>query len=124
MNRVNVLSAAAAVFLVTMAPTQAAQPGFGELYYDGEIVGTVVPPASSPREGRDNLYAVPGQLSVIGVAPGDRDYHGGHWAFHNVAWNVEPYLLTSEADILAAAVAGDITVTRTPSMDFRCPVLP
>lgn len=122
MKRVNVLTIAAVVLLVTMAPTQAAQPGFGELYYEGEIVGTVVPPASSPREGRDNLYAIPAQPAVIGVAPGDRDYHGGHWAFHRVEWHMTPYLLTSQADVLAAAVAGEITITREPTMDFRCPV--
>lgn len=124
MKRLNVMSIAAAVLLVAMSPTQASEVGFGELYYEGQIVGTVVPPASSPREGRDNLYAVPDQLSVIGVAPGDRNYHGGHWAFHSVTWNVAPYLLTSEADVLAAAMAGDVTITRLPSMDFRCPVLP
>lgn len=81
-----------------------------------------MPPASSPRRGRDNLYAVPGQLAVIAVAPGDRDYHGGHWAFRNVVWNTTPYLLTSQSDVLAASMAGDITVTRVSSMDFRCPV--
>lgn len=35
-------------------------PGFGSLYYDGDIVRTVVPPASMPFMGRDNLYAFPG----------------------------------------------------------------
>lgn len=122
MRRANVLSITALMFLLTIAPVRAAQPGFGELYYEGEIVGTVIPPASSPRRGRDNLYVVPDQLAVIAVAPGDRDYHGGHWAFHSVAWNTDPYLLTSQSDVLAAAMAGDITVTRVPSMDFRCPV--
>ena len=122
MKRVSVLSIAAAVLLVAMAPTQAARPVFGELYYEGGTVGTVIPPASSPREGRDNLYAIPAQLAVIGVAPGDPDYHGGHWAFHSVVWNVTPYLLTSQTDVLAAAMVGEITITRDPTMDFLCPV--
>ena len=106
------------------APLSIAQPaaGFGELYYQGMVVGTVVPPASNPKEGRDNLYAVPGQRAVIGVAPGDTDYQGGQWAFHSVVWNTDPYLLTSEEEVMAAAMAGDITVTRVPSMDFKCPV--
>ena len=113
-----------ALLSAPLLSAEAQTPGFGELYYDGMVVGTVVPPASSPKEGRDNLYAVPGQRAVIGVAPGDRGYHGGHWAFHSVAWNVDPYLVTSEDEVLAAAMAGDVTVTRVPSMDFRCPVQP
>ena len=123
MSKLNVLSIAAVMWLATIAPLQA-QPGFGELYYEGEVVGTVVPPASSPRQGRDNLYAIPAQRAVIAVAPGDRDYHGGHWAFHGVSWNTTPYLLTSQTEVLAAAMAGDITITRNPSMDLRCPVQP
>lgn len=112
-------------FLATpLLRAEAQPPAFGELYYQDMIVGTVIPPASAPKEGRDNLYVVPGQLAVIGVAPGNTDYHGGHWAFHSVEWNGTPYLLTSEEEVLAAAMAGDVTVTRVPSMDFLCPVQP
>ena len=98
-------------------------------YYEDEIVRTVVPPARSPQAGTDNFYGFPsgaaeGQLGVVGVAPGDADYHGGHWKFHAVTWNVTPYLLTSEDAVLAAAIAGDVTITRDPSMDFKCPIQP
>jgi len=41
-----------------------------------------------------------------------------------VTWNVVPYLLTSEAAVLDAETAGDVTVTRVPEMDFRCPIQP
>ena len=124
MKKMSILSMTAALFLVAMTTTQAQQVGFGTLYYEGQIVGTVVPPASSPKRGRDNLYAIPGQMAVIGVAPGDRDYHGGHWAFHSVTWYEEPYLLTSETEVLNAVSNGDISIERVPSMDFRCPVQP
>ena len=101
----------------------------GCCYYEDRVVRTVVPPARTPKPGRDNFYGFPagaatGQLGVVGVAPGDTDYHGGHWAFYAVTWNVTPYLLTSEAAVLAAADAGDVSVTRDPSMDFRCPIQP
>ena len=111
---------------LTQIATAQAEPnvGFGELYYEGTVVRTVVPPASSPKRGVDNFYAVPNQLAVIAVAPGDRRYHGGKWAWHNVSWNVTPYTLTSEADVLAAAASGDVTIERLPSMDFKCPVQP
>ncbi|MHC4956539.1 MAG: hypothetical protein ACYTGZ_22085 [Planctomycetota bacterium] len=106
----------------------AAKPGFGNLFYDGGVVRTVVPPAAMPKEGTDNLYVVTngaaGQLAVAAVAPGDRDYKGGKWAFHSVTFNVAPYLLTSESAVLAAEAAGDVDVTRVPENDFKCPIQP
>ena len=39
-----------------------------------------------------------------------RHTRGGKWAFYAVAWNVEPYLLTSEGAVQAAASAGDVTI--------------
>jgi hypothetical protein len=110
-----------------------ARPAFvfpgGCCFYEGRMVRTVVPPASTPQEGRDNFYAFPsgaaaGQKGVVAVAPGDRDYHGGHWAFHAVTFNVTPYLLTSEEAVLAAAAAGDVSITRVAANDFRCPIQP
>ncbi len=101
----------------------------GCCYYNGQVVRTVVPPAATPQEGIDNFYGFPagaaaGQLGVAGVAPGAPGYHGGHWKFHAVTWNVTPYVLTSEAAVLAAAAAGDVTVTRVPENDFKCPIQP
>ena len=124
----------AAVCMVSFSLPAAAKKdrpvGFGFFYYDGEIVRTVVPPASMPFQGRDNIYpideGVAGQLPVAAVAPGDRDYHGGKWAVNLVEWSegVDPYLLTSEDEVLAAAQAGDVTITRVPGNDFKCPIQP
>jgi hypothetical protein len=41
-----------------------------------------------------------------------------------VTWNVAPYLLTSDEAVLAAAAAGDVTITRNPAADFLCPIQP
>ena len=117
------------LLIIAVVPTFAGKPGKGLLYYDGGIVRTVIPPASSPKEGRDNIYAFPNggaedQLPVAAVAPGDTDYHGGKWAVHLVDWNVTPYLLTSEGDVQDAADAGDVTITRVPEADFKCPIQP
>jgi hypothetical protein len=104
--------------------------GFGSLYYEGEILRTFGVPAATPMEGRDNIYPIMGgvedQLAVTAVAPGDRDYHGGQWAVHVVMWTagVEPYLLTSEDEVLAAYMAGDVSIARMLDADFRCPVQP
>jgi hypothetical protein len=92
------------------------------------VVRTVVPPAATPDEGRDNFYAVmggvPEQKGVVAVGPGSAGYHGGDWRFHAVTWNVAPYLLTSEAAVLAAAAVGDVTVTAIADNDFKCPIQP
>ena len=122
---------AAQVLLLSISTTaSAARPGFVFpsicCYWEGQVVRTVTPPASTPNEGTDGFFAIvegaEGQLAVVAVAPGEAGYHGGHWAFHRVTWNVEPYLLTSDGDVLAAAAAGDVTITRIPENDFLCPI--
>ena len=129
-RRVVTLLAVAAAVLAVSAVATAARPGFvfpgGCCFYDGDSVRTVVPPAAFPNEGTDPFYAVmggfPDQKAVVGLAPGDAGYNGGHWAFHSVTWNDTPYLLTSEDAILAAAAAGDVTITRVAANDFLCPI--
>lgn len=124
------LSLVLVMLVISVTPALADRPPFvfpsGCCYFDGTIVRTVVPPAASPNDGRDNFYAVMGgvanQKAVVAVAPGSQGYHGGDWAFHSVIWNVAPYLLTSEAAVVAAAASGDVTVTRVPANDFKCPI--
>ncbi|MCI0552759.1 MAG: hypothetical protein L0287_17555 [Anaerolineae bacterium] len=119
-----------ALLAISVTPALADRPPFvfpaGCCYYEDTIVRTVVPPAATPNDGRDNFYAVMGgvanQKAIVAVAPGDKGYHGGDWAFHGVTWNVAPYLLTSEAAVLAAAASGDVTITRVPANDFKCPI--
>ena len=117
-----------AILAITALAVMAQSAGFGQLYYEGEVVRTVVPPASSPQEGRDALYVIMGgtmnQLPVIAVAPGASGYHGGQWAFHSVTWNTTPYLITSASAVLAAEGSGDVTITRVAANDFKCPVQP
>ena len=49
----------------------AATAGFGNLYYNGNVVRTVVPPAAFPNAGIDNFYNVTngaaGQLGIASV---------------------------------------------------------
>jgi hypothetical protein len=121
------LFAAAAVLVVTVPAT--ATTSKGQLFHDGAVVGTVVTPAPiAAGSGTDPFYMVTngaaGQLGIAGVAPGDGAYHGGSWQVHLVTFKpgVTPYLLTSDEAVMAAARAGDVTVTRTGDADFRCPV--
>jgi hypothetical protein len=137
MRRVAVLALVVPALVVALGGTaQADPPGFvfpndDCCFYEGTSVRTVVPPASAPQEGLDNFYGFPsggaaGQKGVVAVAPGDPDYHGGHWKFFAVTFNsgVTPYLLTSEQDVLDAQAAGDVTITRVAENDFKCPIQP
>ena len=125
-----IFSALAIALVLPATSAFAATPGFGNLYYNGTIVRTVVSPAAFPNEGLDNFYKVTngatGQLGIAAVAPGSSDYHGGHWKVFTVSFNsgVTPVLLTSEQAVLSVQNAGMVTVTRNAAADFLCPVQP
>jgi hypothetical protein len=122
------LLVAATALLIALPAT--ATTGKGQLFHDGSVVGTVVTPSPiAPGAGTDPFYNVTngaaGQLGIAGVAPGDGPYHGGSWQVYLVTFTagVTPYLLTSDEAVFAARDAGDVTVTRAGSADFRCPVV-
>src|SRR5216117_4118612 len=77
-----IFSAFAIALVLPVTSAFAATPGFSNLYYNGTIVRTVVPPAAFPNEGKDNFYKVTNgatvQLGIAAVAPGSSDYHGSH----------------------------------------------
>lgn len=113
----------------TAAQGAASEVGVGSLFLDGRVVGTVVTPSGLPSgTGIDPFYKVtngaPGQLGIAGVGPGEPGYHGGAWEVFVVTFNagVTPVVLTSAADVSAAQSAGEVTVTRVPTADFRCPI--
>ncbi|HEY3208480.1 MAG TPA: hypothetical protein VGL18_01600 [Actinomycetota bacterium] len=130
MRRVVAIAAVAGAMVVALSASASATAGKGFLFHDGDVVRTVVNAAAIPQGGTDPFYnvtnGVEGQLGIAGVAPGDGPYHGGAWAVNLVTFKegVDPYLLTSDEAVFAAEAAGDVTVTRNPDADFRCPVLP
>src|SRR3989454_10711374 len=121
-------SALAIALILPVTSAFAATPGFGNLYFNGMIVRTVVPPAAFPNTGLDNFYKVtngaPGQLGIASVAPGRLDYHGGHWKVFTVTFNIgiTPIILTSEKGVLSAENAGMVAVTRNSAAHFGCPI--
>jgi len=119
---------AAAIALAAVAPA-GADTGKGQLFHNGDVVGTVVPPDRiGSGEGVDPLYMVTngaeGQLGIASVGPGDGPFHGGAWQVWLVTFDagVTPYLLTSDEAVMVAAAAGDVTIVRAPDLDNRCPV--
>src|ERR671919_1860585 len=108
------LTAAAVALFLTVPAT--AKTGKGQLFHNGNVVGTVVTPSPiADGSGLDPLYMVTngaaGQLGIAGVGPGDGPYHGGSWQVFEVtvAAGVTPYLLTSDEAVMAAEGAGDVT---------------
>jgi hypothetical protein len=108
--------------MASVAPTFAAKPVKTEIYLNGQMVRTIVPPAAAPKTGVDAFYKVPGTGGVAAVGPGDRGYHGGKWAVHEVSFTNGQFPLTSEAAILQAESDGLITITRVAADDFKCPI--
>jgi hypothetical protein len=128
--RVLLVALLVAVTALFVALPATATTGKGQLFHDGEVVGTVINPAPiAAGSGTDPFFKVTngasGQLGIAGVAPGDGPYHGGNWQVYLVTFQpgVTPYLLTSDEAVFAARDAGDVTVTRAGDADFRCPVV-
>ncbi|HZD71454.1 MAG TPA: hypothetical protein VFA45_21855 [Actinomycetes bacterium] len=128
MRRGIVAAVIVGVALVGLAGPAGAQASKGNLFLDGQTVGTTVVPAPVPGGGTDPFFmvtnGVSGQLGIAGLGPGQPGYTGGDWAVHLVTFNegVTPYLLTSDEAVAAAEDAGDVTVTRDAAADFRCPI--
>ena len=124
-------SLGAATLLTAFASTALAGGPPGPAFYvDGELYRTVGTPTDfsgtgAPEHSFDTVYQFFGAITnVASSAPGDRDYNGGRWMVIGATWNVDPYDLFSEDGVLAAADAGDITLTAEPIKWFECPVIP
>ncbi len=113
--------------LAVAAPAVEARE-FGTIYVDGIPYRTFANPARvDPGTGTDPIIAFTNfdQGGVALHAPG-RGSHGGRWAVTMATWTDEAdaRLVTSYAEILQLAAAGELTLVRVPNADFRCPILP
>ena len=128
LTRITTLAFLTAILVVPVLPSLAKTPTIGAVYYNGIIYHVLTPP-SKTDVGLDNIYpftnGVSAQLAVSAVAPGNPNYHGGHWIVNlvTVKSGVTPVLLTSESAVLAAESAGQVTIQRAVS-NFLCPLQP
>jgi hypothetical protein len=119
---------AGGAFLAFSAASALASATHGKVFFNGQVVGTVVTPAAVPNGGTDPFYevsgGVAGQLGIVGDGPSSPDYRGGLWAVNNVTFTAgtTPFLLTSASAVLTAQSLGEVTITRNPAADFRCPL--
>lgn len=138
MLRTVLLMAAAAVAaaLPTAASSGVGGPAF---YVDGVAYRTVATPTDlsgtgAPDHSFDTIYEFNGlQLNVATAAPGDRDYNGGRWRVHALAFTNYAAALAaydandsgafdSDSEIAAALASGaaqDLGVVKS----FVCPVI-
>jgi hypothetical protein len=123
--------ASAAMLLTILASSVAAGgPPALSFYVDGARYRTIGTPTDLTNTGApdysfDKIYALGGALANVAEAqPGDTDYNGGRWQVFEITWNVAPVQLTSEEQVLAAAAAGDLTISAEPVAEFVCPVIP
>jgi hypothetical protein len=96
-------------------------------YVDGEMYRTVATPndlsgTGAPDHSYDIIYDIPGQLNVAEAAPGDRDYNGGRWMVHALAYDGSLGVLMSFEDVQAAIAAGAATDMGVVAQ-FTCPVI-
>jgi hypothetical protein len=131
-----IAAATVAVALPTAASSGVGGPAF---YVDGVTYRTVATPTDlsgtgAPDDSFDTIYDFGGlQLNVATAAPGDRDYNGGRWRVHALAFADYDAALAahdgndsgafdSDAEIAAALAAGaaeDLGVVKS----FVCPVI-
>jgi hypothetical protein len=122
---------AGALLLVSVAASSVAAGGPPKLsfFIDDVQYRTVGTPTDFTNTGApdftyDKIYNLGGNglVNVADAKPGDRDFNGGRWAVYAVTWHVARTQFTNDAQILAAAQAGDITISSTPVKLFFCNV--
>jgi hypothetical protein len=115
-----------AAFLANVAAGKASDRAAGRIYGDDVLWATFVPTTLEPGpEGSFNaLYAFPGTglVSVTDSLPQDADYRGGRWQVYAVSFTgMAPTQFTNDADVLAAAAAGDVSISG-PVSYVLCPL--
>ena len=138
-----VLALLAAIALTATSQAFASPPARPTVWVDGVRYNAVVPlspsgtvqfshvpdtavPNVAELETTDDLYIVASNTVtplVSDAAPGDVDYNGGRWLPHMVTpiGDGPGTELTSEEDIIAAAIAGLVTIS-APGDVFECPL--
>jgi hypothetical protein len=137
--------------LVAALTTSASAYGAGSggvagpaFYVDGELYRTVATPTDishtgAPAHSFDTIYDFGGQQpNVATAAPGDRDYNGGRWMVHALAFNTSWAAtvaahdtngsrdLDSDAEVQAALADGGAGGATDAGVvkHFVCPVIP
>ncbi len=113
-------------------PVSAGGREFGAVFVNDQIYRVFGNKANVPDGTGTDPFAIftnsalgKAQYGVAEFAPGIIGHHGGRWAIYRATWtNGDPStLVTSYADLETRAANHELTLTRDPEADFRCPVL-
>lgn len=124
------VTSAALLLSVAASTVAAGGPPSLAFYVDDVRYRTVGTPTDffgtgAPADTFDKIYALGnGLINVAEAKPGDTDFNGGRWAVYPITWNITPVQYTNDAQILVAALAGDITIASSPAREFFCSVNP
>src|ERR1051326_7600216 len=129
-HRLAVAVGSAALLLSVLASSVAAGgPPKLSFYIDDVQYRTVGTPTDFTNTGApsftfDKIYNLGGNglVNVADAKPGDTDFNGGRWAVYAVTWHVTPWQMTNDGEVLAAAQAGDISISANPVKEFFCNV--
>lgn len=145
--RLMAFAVAAIGIAATASIASAASGGSGGVtgpafYVDGAMYRTVATPTDlsntgAPDDAFDTIYDFGGlQMNVATAAPGDRDYNGGRWRVHALAFSDYPGAL-ADANVdmngngvldsdeeVQAAIAGGYASDAGVVKSFECPVIP
>src|SRR6266700_3337229 len=127
MVAVLVMAFLGAAFLAGVASAAASDRAAGRIYGDDVLWATFVPTTlhPGPEQSFNRLYSFPGTgfISVTNSLPGDSDYRGGRWQVYAVTFgDIAPMQFTNDADVLAAAAAGHVTISADPVAYVLCPL--
>ena len=131
---------AAAGLVVGMAPASAGVGG-PAFYVDGALYRTVGTPTDfsgtgAPDHSTDVIYEFSGlQPNVADAAPGDRDYNGGRWQVHLLAFPVGYAQALADGDLdgdgvfdsaeeVASALDAGSATDEGVVKQFECPAIP
>ena len=138
---VGVLGVSTAVVLLGAADSASAGVTGPAFYVDGQLYRTVATPTDLSRTGApahswDTIYDFGGmQRNVATAAPGDRDYNGGRWQVHALAFPNGYAAAVAAGDLdgdgildsdreIAAAIYLGAAVDQGVVKQFVCPVIP
>ncbi len=145
-SRIYLIGAVAAAAFA-LAPAAAFAQGAGGVsdggafYVDHREYRTVGTPSDlsatgAPDHSFDTIYAIAEQKNVAEAKPGDRDFNGGRWRVHAIAFsdydgaladpsvNVDMDGVLDSAEEVEAAIAGGYATDTGVVGSFECPVIP
>ncbi|TLZ65850.1 MAG: hypothetical protein E6K16_02420 [Methanobacteriota archaeon] len=116
-----------ATVLANVASARASDRAAGRIYGDDVLWATFVPTTlhPGPEQSFNKLYSFPGTdlISVTNSLPRDSDYRGGRWQVYAVTFEgTSATQFTNDAQVLAAAAAGQVSISASPVAYVLCPL--